>query len=297
MNLEKYVIGIEFGSTNIKAVLIDENHVPVASGSHGWENQLENGVWTYSLEAIWSGLQDCYANLKADAQAKLGVTITKVGAIGFSAMMHGYMAFDKENKLLVPFRTWRNTITGQAAAELTKLFNYNIPQRWSIAHLRQAMLNKEDHVPAIAKLTTLAGYIHYLLTGENAMGIDEASGMFPIDSTIMDYDQTMLDQFDALIADRGYGWKIRDILPKVLVAGQDAGCLTVEGAKLLDPTGTLEAGIPMCPPEGDAGTGMVATNSVDACTGNVLHCRNSIFRNIKSVVVRKNIGFFQNIRK
>ncbi|MBP3651574.1 MAG: ATPase, partial [Clostridia bacterium] len=197
MNLEKYVIGIEFGSTNIKAVLIDENHVPVASGSHGWENQLVDGIWTYSLDAIWNGLQDCYAKLKADAQEKLGVTITKVGAIGFSAMMHGYMAFDKDNKLLVPFRTWRNTITGQAAGELTKLFNYNIPQRWSISHLYQAILNGEAHVKDITFFTTLAGYIHWMLSGEKVLGVGDASGMFPIDPAVKNYIPEMIEKFDA----------------------------------------------------------------------------------------------------
>ena len=269
MNLEKYVIGIEFGSTNIKAVLIDENHVPVASGSHGWENQLVDGIWTYSLDAIWAGLQDCYAKLKADAKAKLGVTITKVGAIGFSAMMHGYMAFDKDDKLLVPFRTWRNTITGQAAAELTKLFNYNIPQRWSISHLYQAILNGEEHVKDITFFTTLAGYIHWMLSGKKVLGVGDASGMFPIDPATKNYIGEMIEKFDALIAPKGFAWKLGDILPQALSAGENAGCLTAEGAKLLDPAGDLEAGIPMCPPEGDAGTGMTATNSVSQRTGNI----------------------------
>ena len=269
MNLEKYVIGIEFGSTNIKAVLIDENHVPVASGSHGWENQLVDGIWTYSLDAIWAGLQDCYAKLKADAQAKLGVTITRVGAIGFSAMMHGYMAFDKDNKLLVPFRTWRNTITGQAAGELTRLFNYNIPQRWSISHLYQAILNGEEHVKDITFFTTLAGYIHWMLSGRKVLGVGDASGMFPIDPATKNYITEMVDKFDALVAPRGFAWKLGDILPEVLCAGENAGCLTAEGAKLLDPAGDLQAGIPMCPPEGDAGTGMTATNSVAQRTGNI----------------------------
>ena len=269
LNLEKAVIGIEFGSTNIKAVLIDENHVPVAFGSHGWENQLLDGVWTYSLEAIHAGLQDCYAKLKKDVQEKCGVTLTKVAAIGFSAMMHGYMAFDKDDKLLVPFRTWRNTITGEAAAALTELFHYNIPQRWSIAHLYQAILNGEEHVKDVTYFTTLAGYIHWILTGRKVLGVGDASGMFPIDPATKDYIPEMIEKFDALVAPKGFAWKLKDILPQVLCAGQDAGTLTAEGAKLLDPAGDLEAGIPMCPPEGDAGTGMTATNSVAQRTGNI----------------------------
>ena len=204
LNLEKAVIGIEFGSTNIKAVLIDENHVPVASGSHGWENQLVDGVWTYSLEAIHAGLQDCYAKLKADVQEKCGVTLKKVAAIGFSAMMHGYMAFDKDDKLLVPFRTWRNTITGEAAAKLTELFHYNIPQRWSIAHLYQAILNGEEHVKDVTYITTLAGYIHWMLTGRKVLGVGDASGMFPIDPATKDYIPEMIEKFDALVAPKGF---------------------------------------------------------------------------------------------
>ncbi|MDY5219793.1 MAG: xylulokinase [Aristaeellaceae bacterium] len=269
LNLEKAVIGIEFGSTNIKAVLIDENHVPVASGSHGWENQLVDGVWTYSLEAIHAGLQDCYAKLKKDAQEKCGVTLTKVAAIGFSAMMHGYMAFDKDDQLLVPFRTWRNTITGPAAAKLTELFHYNIPQRWSISHLYQAILNGEEHVKDVTYFTTLAGYIHWLLTGRKVLGVGDASGMFPIDPATKDYIPEMIEKFDALVAPKGYPWKLKDILPQVLCAGENAGALTEAGAKLLDPAGDLEAGIPLCPPEGDAGTGMTATNSVAQRTGNI----------------------------
>lgn len=269
LNLEKCVIGIEFGSTNIKAVLIDESFVPVASGSHNWENQLVDGIWTYSLEAIWAGLKDCYAKLKKDVADKHGVTLTKVAAIGFSAMMHGYMAFNSNNELLVPFRTWRNTITAQAAAELTKLFNYNIPQRWSIAHLYQAILNGEEHVKDISFFTTLAGYIHWMLSGKKVLGVGDASGMFPIDPATKDYISEMLDKFDALVAPKGFGWKLRDILPGVLCAGEDAGCLTAEGARLLDPAGDLEAGIPLCPPEGDAGTGMTATNAVAQRSGNI----------------------------
>ena len=269
LNLEKCVIGIEFGSTNIKAVLIDENYNPLASGSHGWENQLVDGVWTYSLDAIWAGLQDCYAKLKKDVADKYGVTLKKVAAIGFSAMMHGYMAFDKDNKLLVPFRTWRNTITGQAAGELTKLFNYNIPQRWSISHLYQSILNGEEHVKDITYFSTLAGYIHWMLSGQKVLGVGDASGMFPIDPATKNYIGEMVEKFDALVAPKGFGWKLGEILPKVLCAGEDAGALTAEGAKLLDPDGDLEAGIPMCPPEGDAGTGMTATNAVAQRTGNI----------------------------
>ena len=265
----KTALGIELGSTRIKAVLIGEDHHVLANGSFSWENRLENDRWTYHLDDAVRGLQESFADLAADVKSKYGVELTNIGAIGISGMMHGYLALDQEDKQLAPFLTWRNTNTPEAAGALTELFQFNVPLRWSISQLYQAILNGEDHVPQVDYITTLAGYIHYLLTGKRVMGVGEASGMFPIDSTIMDYDQTMLDQFDTLIADRGYGWKIRDILPKVLVAGQDAGCLTAEGAKLLDPTGKLQSGIPMAPPEGDAGTGMVATNSVDACTGYV----------------------------
>ncbi len=265
----KTALGIEFGSTRIKAVLIGEDHVPLASGSHEWENQFENGVWTYSLDAIWNGLQDCYRDLAADVKAKYDETITSIGSIGFSAMMHGYMAFDKNDELLVPFRTWRNTITEEAADKLTAELNFNIPQRWSISHLYQAILNKEDHVKDVTFFTTLAGYIHWKLTGEKILGIGDASGMFPIDSTTRDYDAKMVEKFDALVAPYNFSWKLEEILPKVLLAGDNAGTLTEEGAKLLDTTGNLKAGIPVCPPEGDAGTGMVATNSVAVRTGNV----------------------------
>ena len=265
----KTVLGIEFGSTRIKAVLTDLKHNPIASGSHTWENRLENGVWTYSLDDIWSGLQDCYGNLAKDVENQYGEKLVKVGAMGFSAMMHGYMAFDNQDNLLVPFRTWRNTITGQAAEELTKLLQFNIPQRWSISHLYQAILNNEEHVKDITFFTTLAGYIHWQMTGEKVLGVGDASGMFPIDSATCDYNSTMLDKFDNLIADKKFPWKIRDILPKSLPAGAKAGVLTQEGAKKLDPTGILQAGIPVCPPEGDAGTGMVATNSVAERTGNI----------------------------
>ena len=269
LNLNRAVLGIEFGSTRIKAVLIDENHVPVASGSHDWENQLDNGIWTYSLDAIWSGLQDCYADLKRDVQEKFGVTLTRVGAIGFSAMMHGYMAFNAKDELLVPFRTWRNTITGPAAAELTELFHYNIPQRWSISHLYQAILNDEPHVKDVSFFTTLAGYIHWQLTGRKVLGVGDASGMFPIDPELKNYIPEMIEKFDALVAPKGFAWKLADILPQVLCAGADAGKLTEAGAKRLDPAGDLEAGIPLCPPEGDAGTGMTATNSIAQRTGNI----------------------------
>lgn len=263
------VMGLEFGSTRIKAVLIDESHHPVASGDYEWENRLENGIWTYSLEDIWTGLKVSYKNLVADVQSKYGVTLKKIGAIGFSAMMHGYLAFDKDGNLLVPFRTWRNGITGEAAEKLTELFNYNIPQRWSIAHLYQAILNGEEHVEKIAYITTLAGYIHWKLTGEKVLGIGDASGMFPIDPKTKNYDAEMLQKFTDLIADKGYSWKITEILPEVKVAGETAGTLTEEGAALLDESGNLEAGVPLCPPEGDAGTGMTATNSVAQRTGNV----------------------------
>lgn len=265
----KTALGIEFGSTRIKAVLIDSEHAPIASGSHEWENRLDNGVWTYTLEDIWTGLQDAYTNLAADVKAQYDVTLTNIGAIGFSAMMHGYMAFNKEGELLVPFRTWRNTMTGEAAEKLFTLFDYNIPQRWSIAHLYQAILNGEEHVKDIAYLTTLAGYIHWKMTGVKALGVGDASGMFPIDPKTKDYDQIMVDKFDALVEDKKFPWMLRDILPQVLVAGQSAGILTEEGAKLLDVSGNLQAGIPVCPAEGDAGTGMAATNSVKQRTGNV----------------------------
>ncbi|MCC8128475.1 MAG: ATPase [Clostridiales bacterium] len=251
-------LGIEFGSTRIKAVAIDEAFQPVQSGDYTWASSYENGVWTYYLDEVWAGLKTALTNLGE---------VEGLSAMGVSAMMHGYLAFDKDWNLLVPFRTWQNTITGPAAAELTALFRFNIPQRWSIAHLYQAILNDESHVKDIAHITTLAGYVHHALTGVNALGIGEASGMFPIDSAVLDYDQAMLDSFDALIADRGYPWRIRDILPRVLLAGEDAGTLTEAGSALLD--GLLPAGIPVAPPEGDAGTGMAATNSVAPRTGNV----------------------------
>ena len=262
-------LGIELGSTRIKAVLIDEDHNPIAVGDHEWENRLDDGIWTYTLDDIWEGLKDSYQNLAANVKEKYGVTLTKVGAMGFSAMMHGYMAFDKEGNLLVPFRTWRNSTTGPAAEALTELFQYNIPQRWSIAHLYQAILNDEEHVKDVAYITTLAGYIHWRLTGEKVIGIGDASGMFPIDVKAKDYDASMMDNFDTLVSDKNYPWKLKDILPKVLAAGEAAGNLTEEGARLLDDSKSLKAGIPVAPPEGDAGTGMAATNSVAKRTGNV----------------------------
>ncbi len=265
----KAVLGIEFGSTRIKAVLIDENNNPIAQGSHEWENQLVNGLWTYSLEAIWFGVQDCYRDLRANVQAQYGVELTELAAIGVSAMMHGYMPFDKDGEMLAPFRTWRNTNTGEAAAILSKLFNYNIPLRWSISHLYQAILNEEEHVKDVAFLTTLAGYIHWQLTGEKVIGIGDGSGMLPVDPATKDYSAEMVEKFDKLIAEKGFGWTLRDILPKILVAGEKAGVLSEEGAKKLDISGNLKAGAPVCPPEGDAGTGMVATNAVKQRTGNV----------------------------
>lgn len=262
-------LGIELGSTRIKAVLVDGSYKAIAVGNFDWENQLHDGIWTYPLDLVWKGLQGSYASLKEDVKAKYGVELTKIGSIGISAMMHGYLVFDKDGRQLVPFRTWRNTITGEASKKLTELFQYNIPQRWSIAHLYQAMLKGEEHVPEIDFMTTLAGYIHWQLTGEKTLGVGEASGMFPIDTATRQFNAEMLDKFQAKVAEKGYGWNIRAILPKVQNAGEGAGVLTAEGAKLLDPTGALESGIPMCPPEGDAGTGMVATNSVAQRTGNV----------------------------
>lgn len=264
----KAILGIEFGSTRIKAVLIDDKGNPIASGSKEWENELRDGIWTYGEDTIWSSLRECYSDLKDDVKAKYQTTITSLAGIGFSAMMHGYLPFDKDDNLLVPFRTWRNTITGEASSKLTSLFGFNIPQRWSIAHLYQAILNNEEHVSDICHINTLAGYVHFKLTGNKVLGIGDASGMFPIDSKINGYDDKMLDMFDELIKDR-YDWRIRDILPKVMVAGECAGELTLEGALLLDPEGDLKPGILMCPPEGDAGTGMVATNSVEVGTGNI----------------------------
>ena len=264
----KAILGIEFGSTRIKAVLIDEDYKPIAQGSHTWENQLVDGLWTYSTEAIWYGLQDCYAQLHKNVLEQYEVEIETLAAIGISAMMHGYMAF-KGNDILVPFRTWRNTNTGKAAAELSKLFNYNIPLRWSISHLYEAILDNEEHVKDIEFLTTLAGYIHWQITGQKVLGVGDASGMIPVDPKTKTYDAEMVAKFDKLIEPRGFRWKLLDILPKSLNAGENAGFLTPEGANRLDVSGHLKAGIPVCPPEGDAGTGMVATNAVKQRTGNV----------------------------
>ncbi len=263
------ILGIEFGSTRIKAVLIDEQNKPIAQGSHTWENQLVDGLWTYSIDAIWNGMQDCYADLRADVKKQYGTEIETLAAIGVSAMMHGYMAFNRDQKILVPFRTWRNTNTGEAAAALSELFIFNIPLRWSISHLYQAILNDEEHVKDIDYLTTLAGYVHWQITGEKVLGIGDASGMLPIDPATKNYSAEMVAKFDKLVAPKGYPWKLSDILPKVLNAGENAGFLTPEGAKLLDVSGHLKPGIPVCPPEGDAGTGMTATNAVKPRTGNV----------------------------
>ena len=262
-------LGLEFGSTRIKAVLITHDGSVIASGGHDWHDELSNGVWTYSMEAVHAGLQDCYLKMKADVFAKYGIKLQKIGSMGMSAMMHGYLAFDDQMNLLVPFRTWRNTITGPAAAELTSLFKFNIPQRWSIAHLHQAILNKEEHVQKIAFITTLAGYATYLLTGKKVIGVGDAAGMFPIDSNTLNYDERMLSLYSDHISACGYPWNIRDILPKVLLAGDQAGVLTAEGAHILDPEGDLQPGSLVCPPEGDAGTGMTATNAVAVRTGNV----------------------------
>lgn len=263
------ILGIEFGSTRIKAVLIDDNNNPIAQGSHQWENQLTDGLWTYPVEAVWFGLQDCYQNLRNNVRDLYDVEIEQLAAIGISAMMHGYMAFGADDQILVPFRTWRNTNTAAAAAELSKLFVFNVPLRWSISHLYQAILNKEPHVADIKFLTTLAGYMHWQLTGEKVLGVGDASGMLPVDSATKNYCTDMVEKFDALIAQYNYPWKLTDILPKILVAGQNAGQLTAEGAKRLDVSGHLKPGAVFCPPEGDAGTGMTATNAVMPRTGNV----------------------------
>jgi sugar (pentulose or hexulose) kinase len=277
----KAILGIEFGSTRIKAVLIDEENKPIAQGSHEWENQLVDGLWTYSTEAIWFGLEDCYADLRKNVKAEYDCEIEILASIGISAMMHGYMAFGpngiaskgapvgEEEKILVPFRTWRNTNTGAAAAKLSELFNYNIPLRWSISHLYQCILDNEEHVKDITYLTTLAGYIHWRLTGKKCLGIGDASGMIPVDPETKNYNATMVKKFNDLIADKGYPWKLEDILPECIVAGHPAGFLTEHGAKRLDISGHLKPGCPLCPPEGDAGTGMVATNAVKQRTGNV----------------------------
>ena len=263
------VLGLELGSTRIKAVLVGPDHAPLASGAWDWENRLEDGVWTYSLEEAWKGMQQAYGELARQVQQQCGESLRRLGALGFSAMMHGYLPFDREGNQLCAFRTWRNTITEKESQELTQLFGFNIPQRWSIAHLWRAMGRKEPHVAQLDYLTTLAGYVHWKLTGRRVLGVGEASGMFPVDSDACDFRQDMVETFDRLVAERGYAWRLRDVLPQVLPAGAEAGVLTPEGARLLDPTGILEPGAPLCPPEGDAGTGMVATNSVRERTGNV----------------------------
>lgn len=263
------VLGIELGSTRIKGVLLDRNHEMLAQGGFSWENRLENGIWTYHLEEVWQGLQACFAELKANVKKEYDVDLTNIGSIGISAMMHGYLVFDENNQLLAPFRTWRNTMTDEAVSVLVKELDYQIPQRWSIAHLYQSVLDGHEYLKDVRYMTTLSGYVHWMLTGEKVLGADDASGMFPIDTDTKDFDAGMLHKFDELAADKSYPWKLKEILPKVLLAGESAGTLTEEGAKLLDPTGGLQAGIPMCPPEGDGGTGMVATNSVRVRTGNV----------------------------
>ena len=268
-NGQAIIMGMELGSTRIKAVLIGPDNSPLASGGHGWENSRIDEIWTYPLEEVLSGIAAAYADLKNDVQKKYGINLRSFAAGGFSAMMHGYLPFNASNELIAPFRTWRNNITGQAAKELTDLLHYPVPQRWSIAHLHQAVLNGEDHVGEIAYLTTLAGYVHWKLTGKKALGAGDASGMFPIDSDTLVFDPKRLEKYDAHIADKGFGWKLGDLLPEIVPVGEEAGRLTEEGARLLDPSGDLAAGIPICPPEGDAGTGMVATNSVRVRTGNV----------------------------
>jgi len=262
-------IGIELGSTRIKTVMIGPDNSPIAAGSHDWENAFVDGVWSYSIEDIWSGVQSSYKSLVDEVKAKYAVEIKSTKSLGISGMMHGYLAFDKDDNLLVPFRTWRNNFTGQASAALTELFQYPIPQRWSIAHLYQAILNGEEHVKDVRFFTTLAGYVHWKLTGQKVLGVGEASGMFPIDLKTSAFDTRMIGQFDQKVASSGFPWQLGEILPGVMVAGENGGELTVEGARLLDVTGQLTAGVPFCPPEGDAGTGMVATNSVSTRTGNV----------------------------
>ncbi|MGG4144978.1 FGGY-family carbohydrate kinase [Paenibacillus algorifonticola] len=262
-------LGIECGSTRIKAVLVDYNFQTIGSSSYEWENQLIDGYWTYDLNEMIKGLQETYRQLKQEVENNYGVTLQAIGSIGCSAMMQGYIALDHAGELLVPFRTWRNATTGAAASELIEKFQFKIPERWSIAHLYQAILNEEEHVANLAYMTTLSGYMHWLLTGSKALGIGDASGMFPIDESAQQYNEDMVKQFADLIADKSYPWKLKDILPKVHAAGEHAGYLSEAGARLLDPSGSLQAGIPLCPPEGDAGTGMVATNSVKKRTGNI----------------------------
>ncbi|MDD3930149.1 MAG: FGGY family carbohydrate kinase, partial [Sphaerochaeta sp.] len=263
------VLGIELGSTRIKAILINSENEVIAQGGHDWENSLRDGIWTYALDDVWKGISACFSELKHDVQTKYAVQLKRMQAMGISAMMHGYLAFDSEDNLLVPFRTWRNTMTSAAAEQLSELFDYPVPERWSISHLYQAMLNQEPHVKDLGFLTTLSGYVHYKLTGKKVLGIGDASGMFPIDTATQTYDSTMLAKFADKVAASQYNWDLGTILPSILNAGEEAGTLTPEGARLLDPSGELESGIPLCPPEGDAGTGMVATNSVAQRTGNV----------------------------
>ena len=265
----KTSLGIEFGSTRIKAVLIDDTYTTIAAGDYGWASHLEDGLWSYSQEEIWTGLQTAYAALAEDVENAYGEKLTRVGRIGFSAMMHGYFAFGKDGELLVPFRTWQNTNTSEAHEKLSELFQYNIPERWSIAHLYQAVLNNEEHIGKVDFFTTLAGYVHWKLTGKKVLGVGDASGMFPIDPTTHTYETEFIEKFNAIPEVAAQPWKLADLLPEPLVAGTPAGTLTEEGAKLLDPTGTLQPGITFAPPEGDAGTGMVATNSVRVRTGNV----------------------------
>ena len=279
-------LGMELGSTRIKSVLVGPDNEPIASGSHEWENSYIDNIWTYGIDEIWEGVQSSYQDLTSQVKDKYGISLKTVGAMGFSAMMHGYMAFDKDENLLVPFRTWRNNITEKASSELTKLFNYNIPQRWSIAHLYQAILNDEKHVSEIKFMTTLAGYVHWKLTGKKVLGVGEAAGMFPIDLQAKSYNNTMINQFNELVAPKNFPWELSEILPEVLLAGDKGGVLTEEGAKLLDVTGELQAGIPLCPPEGDAGTGMTATNSIAKRTGNV-SAGTSVFA---MIVLEKDLG-------
>jgi len=280
------ILGIEFGSTRIKASLIAPDTTPLASGWHAWENRLRDGIWTYDMDDVWTGLAACYASLVEDVRARYSEPLTAVAALGISGMMHGYVALDAEGALLVPFRTWRNNITAHACAELTPVLDFAVPQRWSIAHLYQSILDGQPHVAQIAHLTTLAGYVHWKLTGEHAMGVGEASGMFPIDPRTCDWDPGRMAAFDALVARTRPGWSLRDLLPDVLAAGRTAGTLTAEGAKLIDPSGRLQAGMPLCPPEGDAGTGMVATNAVRPHSGNV-SAGTSVFA---MIVLEKNLA-------
>ena len=265
----KTSLGIEFGSTRIKAVLIDDTYRTIASGDYGWASHLEHGLWSYTVEEIWKGLQTAYAEMAGDVEAAYGEKLTHIGHIGFSAMMHGYLAFDEAGELLVPFRTWQNTNTHEAHEKLSELFQYNIPERWSIAHLYQCVLDNEEHVSKVAFFTTLAGYVHWKLTGRKVLGVGDASGMFPIDPTTHTWEAEFIRQFNELPEVAAQPWKLEDLLPEPLVAGTPAGELTEEGAKLLDPTGTLQPGITLAPPEGDAGAGMMATNSVRKRTGNV----------------------------